>query len=400
MKTVTLAQLADLLHEELFDRVIPFWLRHAIDQPCGGLLSCLNEAGELLSTDKYLWSQTRALWLYSTLAKRYPRPEFRELADSLFAFCERFGRDAEGRWVFCVSREGKVLRGAESIFTDGFGLLGMGAYYRLTGSERARQLIGETYESVRMRLASPGSYGIAPYRLPPGAKTHSVAMLFALVFWETGVAVDDPRLRDHALSFAAEIREHYVSRQDQAVIEFLDLKNGRLPGPLGQCCLPGHALESMWALARIFRACGREDDIPQCLEVIRWSLERGWDDQYGGIYLAIDLKGESSCWPFADYKPWWPAVEAMYALLLAYAESKAHWCLDWYQRVHNYAFSHYPVRPNGEWRNRLNRMGQPVEEVIALPVKDPFHLPRALLYCEEILHGLKDDSATVEIVER
>ena len=33
----------------------------------------------------------------------------------------------------------------------------------------------------------------------------------------------------------------------------------------------------------------------------------------------------------------------------------------------------------GEWRQRLDRAGQPVTELIALPVKDPFHLPRAAL---------------------
>jgi N-acylglucosamine 2-epimerase len=397
MKTLTLAQLADLLHEELFERVIPFWLTHGIDRQCGGLFTCLNEAGEVLSTDKYLWSQARALWVYSTLALRYPQPEFRMLADSLFTFCEQFGRDAAGRWVFCVSRKGVVIQGAESIYADGFGLLGMAAYYALTKSARARELIDETYESVSNRLATPGSYGIAPYQIPPGAKVHGVAMLFTLTFWEAGVAIDDPRMRAHAISLADDILEHFVSRQDRAIIEFLDLKNGRLPGAVGQCCLPGHAFESMWALVRIYRDCGRQADIPQCLEVIRWSLEKGWDRQCGGIYLAIDLGGAVPYWPFADYKPWWPAVEAMYAVLLAYAESKAPWCLDWYQRVHNYAFAHYPVRPNGEWRNRLNRLGEPVQEVLALPVKDPFHLPRALIYAEDVLRRLSDDPTVLEL---
>jgi N-acylglucosamine 2-epimerase len=224
-------------------------------------------------------------------------------------------------------------------------------------------------------------------------------MLFSLAFWEAGAAVDDPRMGEHAIRLADDILEHFVSPQDRAIIEYLDWNNGRLPGAVGRCFLPGHAFESMWALTRIFRACGRHADIPQCLEVIRWSLEQGWDPQFGGVYLAIDLGGETPYWPFADYKPWWPAVEAMCALLLAYAESKAPWCLDWYQRVHNYAFTHYPVRPNGEWRNRLNRMGLPVEDVIALPVKDPFHLPRTLIYAEEVLNGLKDDPATVELVE-
>lgn len=223
-------------------------------------------------------------------------------------------------------------------------------------------------------------------------------MLFSLAFWEAGLALGESRLQEHGLRLAQEILDHFVSQKDRAVIEFLDLENRRLPGAIGQCCLPGHAFESMWALIHIFRQSGRREDIARCGEVIRWHLDKGWDEQWGGIYLAIDLAGGKPYWPYADYKPWWVAVEAMYAVLLAYAELRERWCLDWYERVHNYAFTHYPVRPNGEWRNRLGRRGQPVDDVLALPVKDPFHLPRALLYAEELLPRLGDDPAVMDLV--
>jgi N-acylglucosamine 2-epimerase len=398
MSSIGFRQLAQYLQEELYDRVVPFWLRHGVDRQCGGLLTCLDEEGQVLSTDKYLWSQTRALWVFATLAARRPCREYRELADALYDFCVRFGRNPRGQWVFCVSRHGEMRQDADSIYTDGFALLGLSAYFRLTQSLQCRQLLQATYESVGDRLSRPGSYGIFPYELPPGAKAHGVAMLFSLAFWEAGLALDDSRVREHGLSLARDILDHFVSEHDQAIVEFLDLENRRLPGPIGQCCLPGHAFESMWALIHIFSQCGRAEDISRCGEILRWHLLKGWDDAWGGIYLAIDLAGATPYWRFADYKPWWPAVEAMYALLLAYAELRGQWCLDWYQRVHNYAFTHYPVRPNGEWRNRLDRRGQPVQDVIALPVKDPFHLPRALIYAEDVLRRLSDEPALMDLV--
>jgi N-acylglucosamine 2-epimerase len=290
-----------------------------------------------------------------------------------------------------------VVDGADSIYTDGFAMMGLAAYYRLTVSSHAAAMLRETCQSVRARLAAPGSYGIRPYHLPPGTKAHAIDMLFSLAFWEAGQALEERSIIEEGIRHAREVLAHFVFEDDHAIREFLDLENRALAGSIGTCCLPGHALESMWALMRIFRAIGETRQIGRCAEIIRWHLEKGWDQEFGGIFLAIDLAGRAPYWPYADYKPWWPAVEAMYALLLAYAETREPWCLTWYERVHNYAFSHYPVRPDGEWRNRLDRQGKPVEEVIALPVKDPFHLPRALMLSSEILRTMADGQETVEL---
>ena len=398
MSKIGFRQLAEFLQAELYDRVVPFWLRHAVDRECGGLLTCLDEQGQTLSTDKYLWSQARALWVFATLMARHPCREYREVADLLYDFCVRAGRNSRGQWVFRVSRQGDMLQDADSIYTDGFALLGLSAYYRLTPSAACRELILATYESVRERLARPGSYGIFPYVLPPATKAHGIRMLFALAFWDTGRTVGESRIEEHALRLAQEILDDFVSPQEQAIIEFLDLDNRRLPGPIGQCCLPGHAFESMWALMHIFRECGRTEDVARCGEVIRWHLDKGWDKEWGGIYLAIDLAGGEPYWPFADYKPLVAGRRSDVCLAAGLCRAWSTWCLEWYERVHNYAFTHYPVRPGGEWRNRLDRRGQPVEDVIALPVKDPFHLPRALLYAEALLPRLADDPAIMDLV--
>ena len=67
MKTVTLTELANMLHEELFGRVIPCWLTRGVDRDHSGLFTCLNKAGEIFSTDKYLSSQARAQWVYQVV---------------------------------------------------------------------------------------------------------------------------------------------------------------------------------------------------------------------------------------------------------------------------------------------------------------------------------------------
>jgi N-acylglucosamine 2-epimerase len=111
--------------------------------------------------------------------------------------------------------------------------------------------------------------------------------------------------------------------------------------------------------------------------------------------LSLDAEGGSPWWPFADSKLWWPHTETLYALLLAYEISNEQWCLDWFAQVHDYAFSHYPVAHYGEWTQKLDRYGRKFTETVALPVKDPFHLPRALIYCTEVLQRLADRSPEI-----
>jgi len=48
-------------------------------------------------------------------------------------------------------------------------------------------------------------------------------------------------------------------------------------------------------------------------------------------------------------KLWWPHTEALYALLLAYSltQDKKYW--DWYTKIHDWTFQHFPDPQYGEW---------------------------------------------------
>jgi N-acylglucosamine 2-epimerase len=127
--------------------------------------------------------------------------------------------------------------------------------------------------------------------------------------------------------------------------------------------------------------------IARAVEAIRWHLEKGWDPECGGILLNIDAEGAAPVPPFSDTKIWWPHTEALYALLLARRLTGERWCEEWYERVHDWSFAHFPMPETGEWRQRLDRRGQPISAVVALPVKDPFHLPRAAILALQLLES-------------
>ena len=51
----------------LLDNVIPFWLKNGLDNKNGGIFTCLNRDGSLMDSDKSVWFQGRAGWMFATL---------------------------------------------------------------------------------------------------------------------------------------------------------------------------------------------------------------------------------------------------------------------------------------------------------------------------------------------
>ncbi len=386
---VRFADLLAIYRAELLQRTIPFWLEHAIDREHGGILTCISDEGHVISTDKYMWSQLRAIWTFSALYRRIAaRDEWLDTARHIFDFVRQYGRDEYGRWVFAVDACGNVLEGASSIYADGFAIYGLTEYARAAGDQQALDLALETYENVQRRLVSPGSYETAPYPIPEGMKAHGVSMIFSLVFHELGLLSEDEAVLAAGLHHAEEVMASFLRPDQGLVYEYVTLDNRLVDSPQGRAIVPGHAIESMWFMMHIYDHWGKQDRIDEAVAAIRRHIEYGWDEEFGGILLSRDAGDLDAWWPFAGSKLWWPHTEALYALLLAYEHSREGWALEWYKKVHDYAFAHYPVPVYGEWTQKLDRRGNKFTQTVALPVKDPFHLPRSLIMCTAVLSRL------------
>ncbi|MBO4424983.1 MAG: N-acylglucosamine 2-epimerase, partial [Spirochaetales bacterium] len=62
-------KLFDFYSHELKDNILRFWLPRCLDKEFGGYLNCFDNRGKnLVSHDKYVWSQGRFLWMFSKLA--------------------------------------------------------------------------------------------------------------------------------------------------------------------------------------------------------------------------------------------------------------------------------------------------------------------------------------------
>jgi N-acylglucosamine 2-epimerase len=84
----------------------------------------------------------------------------------------------------------------------------------------------------------------------------------------------------------------------------------------------------------------------------------------------------------------------MYTTALNATLSKSREAAEHFERVWRYTFQTFPnCDPRvGEWIQIRDRRRAPLERVVALPVKDPYHIARNLIQIIELFSATKSPS--------
>jgi N-acylglucosamine 2-epimerase len=121
--------------------------------------------------------------------------------------------------------------------------------------------------------------------------------------------------------------------------------------------------------------------IAKAVEVTLKTLEFGWDEKYGGIFYFLDIDGKPPQQLEWDQKLWWVHLETLVALVMGYRLTGNSECWSWYEKVHEYAWHHFPDPEYGEWFGYLNRQGEVLLNLKGGKWKGCFHVPRAFYLC-------------------
>ena len=116
MKKNECLRLKGFYENELINRILAFWLPRCEDREYGGFVNCFdNEGKQLISYDKYTWSQGRFVWMFSRLAtikapifSQSQRNEFLRLAESGKQFLMRHCLMTGEELAFPVLEKGVV----------------------------------------------------------------------------------------------------------------------------------------------------------------------------------------------------------------------------------------------------------------------------------------------------
>jgi len=370
----------------LLNDTLPFWISHAVDREHGGFFTYLDRDGSVVGTDKPIWIQCRIAWLFSRLYNEVePNEEWLELSRHALRFVEEHGFDDDRRMFFSVTRDGRPLRKRRYLYTESFGAVAFAEYARATGDEQAKERAIGLYRLILRHHRTPGSLEPKVFPGTRGMKSHGMVMI--LIYISQILRLIDPApIYDEVIDGSLrELSEDFVKPKLRAVLETVGENGEFIDEPMGRVIVPGHAIETSWLVMEEGRRRGDPGLVSLGAEVLEWSLDAGWDEEFGGIFYYRDVKGHPSEYYEHDMKLWWPHNEAIYATLLAHRLTGDAGFAEWHERVHDWAYSHFPDPEHGEWFGYLHRDGSVSLTWKGNQWKGPFHLPRMQLGCWKLL---------------
>jgi len=375
-------ELAVLYRGALLDDVIPFWESRSVDRECGGFFTCLDREGQVYDTDKFIWLQARQVWMFATLCSCIEeRQEWLDMALHGAGFLLDHGHDAEGRWYFSLNRQGTPLMQPYSIASDCFAAMGFSALGRVTGDTEHKRIAIDTYDSVMRRLPNPkGQYE----KRVPGTrplKPLGFAMgIFSLVT-ELEWLLEEDAVSAHYDMVTSEVLNTFLDTDYGVLREHVAPDGSHVDSFEGRLIDCGHGIETLWLLMQVAERRGDRESIDRAVDIIISTLEFGWDREFGGLYCFMDIAGHPPQQLEWNQKLWWPHAETLIALAMAWRLTGRDDCKAWYQRVHDYAWGHFPDPGHGEWFGYLDRRGEVLLNLKGGKWKGCFHVPRALLRC-------------------
>lgn len=372
-------KLAIQYKKELLDNVIPFWMKYSPDRECGGFITCLDGEGKVFDTDKFIWLQGREVWMFSSLYNKVEkRPEWLEMALHGAKFLLDHGRDKDGAWYFSLNREGQPLVEAYNIFSDCFATMAFGQLSIATGNEEYAQIAKTTFENILKRSDNPkGKYNKTIGATRP-LKGFSLPMILCNLSLEIEHLLPKDMVEEIIEKCIHEVMEVFYDEKSGLIMENVHPDGSFSDSFEGRLLNPGHAIEAMWFIMDLSVRLKRPELAEKAVKIILRTLEFGWDEIYGGIFYFLDINGYPPQQLEWDQKLWWVHVESLISLIKGYALTGNQECLDWFEKVHDYTWSHYPDPENGEWYGYLNRQGEVLLSLKGGKWKGCFHVPRGL----------------------
>lgn len=358
--------------KELEESVIPFWLRHSLDREHGGQFTGLDRDGSVYDPRKYVWMQGRAAWMFARLSNDLGRRvEWVDAARLIVSFLRKHARRDDGTIWFRLERDGSPGLFQRKPYAGFFLLLAYAEWYRLVGDEWYLNEARALYGRVRQWIRDPGSLG------RPGGAVSQLADIMVEASIALQMVCIDPRdkYRDDMADCLRRVRAH---ERDGLLLETVaprELPEGRL-------FCPGSAAEVGWFLLRCDPDAGQRAFL---VEMIAGALDRGWDQEHGGLFYFMDAEGKPAAQVEAPMKLWWPHTEAIVACAQAYAATHDAAWIERLERFDTYAFAHFADAEHGEWFGYCNRDGSVSNTLKGGAYKGFFHVPRCLLFTEALL---------------
>lgn len=377
--------------ETLLSNVVPFWLRHGLDQQYGGYFTVLDRDGTVIDTDKSVWFLGRGAWLFSELYNQVDRNKvWLEAAQLGIDFLQSFGASKSGKLYFTLTQDGQPLRLRRYVYSEAFAAIACSSYGKAINDSNYLELAKKYFETFISYSFDPGvadSKTIISTREMQSLAPRMIGIITAQEIRQNWGEVD---IRGQSCSkwidqWISEIESRFYKPREQCLMETVGADGEILNHADGRLLNPGHAIECAWFIMRESQWRNDRRLLNLGTQILDNMWERGWDKEYGGLFYFRDLRNLPVTEYWHDMKFWWPHCEAIIATLMAWNLTGEQRFAVRHQQVHDWSFRHFADPEYGEWYGYLHRDGSPSNRLKGTLWKGPFHLPRMLLVCMQLL---------------
>ena len=414
-----LTELADRTEAYLTDKLLPFWLDNAADPEGGGYLTYFDRDGKRTGeTDKTLLMQIRTLFTMSSAHRAgYGGGRCAELAKMGADFIlDNYWDEANEGWVWIADRAGKPIFTGKIGYGHCFAIYAFSEYFLATGDGRGREAAERTYATVMKHMADTQHGGYFQIMEPdwqpsPGPRSggnrksmdvHMHMMEGLTTFYEMTGHPSHLRRLLQVIDLIVGRMLHPVQRTGyiQYAPDFtplpailFDVEWGRDAAPEDGQARPldytsyAHNVEFAWLLlhAADVMGVGRETYADVAGANFAHCVTYGIDREFGGVFVEGPHHGP----PTVTEKQFWQQAEVLVGMLDAVAllGDEKYW--EAFENVYNFVFDKFVNMPaGGEWYERLDRRGNPIDDALGHAWKINYHTVRSVIQTVRRLRAL------------
>jgi len=387
--SVGVQNLRQRVETELRSNILPFWLKHAVDEQYGGFRGQIaNDLTIDSFANKGLILNARILWTFSKAFSVYGEDAYLQAARRAFDYLTRHFWDTTFNGVFwMVDYLGHPVETKKRIYGQAFTVYALAEYHRVTGDPEALTKAIQIYEAIESASHDALHRGYFEtyerdwtlaneQRLSEVDMDEKKSMNTHLHLLEAYANLlrcqDNPAVRRQLKELIQVFLEHIIDRQAHHFGMFFDEEWHSKSDHVSF----GHDIEGSWLLCEAAEILGDEPILQavrqEALLMARAALDQAVDSDGGLLY-----EGDASGIIDTD-KHWWPQAEAVVAFLNAYQLSGREHFQRAAEASWDFIEKHIVDRQHGEWFWKVSREGIPSQDKFKVDQwKCPYHNSRA-----------------------
>ena len=387
------------VENELFNDIIPFWIKYVPDTRHGGFHGRITNDNKIVeNANKGLILHARLLWTFSALYDFKPEKIYIEIAERAYSYLvERFQDEIYGGMYWVLDYTGAVVDDTKKMYGQAFTIYALAEYYRITQNKEVLNLAKSLFNLIEEHNFDKENTGY----FEASHRDWSVAKDIALSEVDM---VEQKSMNTHLHLMEAYTNLYKVwpdvsvgNKLRQLINNFIDyiLDKDRFQLKLffnekwqvkSQAVSFGHDIEFSWLLSKAVDALDdealRKKMENTTIQVVDATISEGLSAE---SLIYAEKKGAGTIDKSMD---WWQQAEAIVGFINAYEITEEQRYLN--QAINCWdAVEKYLVdREHGEWFFALLPDHKPdLSQYKVSEWKGPYHNTRA---CLEILRRVDD----------